>query len=164
MDIPLFVKDTFPDFYKAMFSAQVKKEDMRTVFTEYAWDMGFCDPCSAQPLSPDELRRLGVTWVSDSARQQVFITRLHVRYDNAHFPEDLVFQETADRETYQARYVLRHPWTGSDTCSAAVRYREQLPERYQREAETLARLTNWDMNDIRVRMPNAPPPRVVPSR
>src|SRR2546428_3587106 len=33
MDIPLFVKDRFADFYKAMFTQQVKKDDMRTIFT-----------------------------------------------------------------------------------------------------------------------------------
>ena len=40
------------------------------------------------------------------------MTRLHVRYDAAHFPEDLVFQETADRTNFQGRYVLRHEWKG----------------------------------------------------
>ena len=44
--------------------------------------------------------------------QNVFLTRLHVRYDAAHFPEDLTFQETSDRSNFQARYILRHPWTG----------------------------------------------------
>lgn len=44
--------------------------------------------------------------------RDVFMTRLHVRYDAAHFPEDLVFQETADRSNFQARYVLRHEWQG----------------------------------------------------
>jgi len=37
---------------------------------------------------------------------------MHLRYDAAHFPEDLVFQETGDRGNFQGRYVLRHPWTG----------------------------------------------------
>jgi hypothetical protein len=64
-----------------------------------------------------------------------------VRYDNAHFPEDLVFQETADRENFQARYVLRHPWTGSDSCSAAQSYRQQVLQRQEGEAQTLATLT-----------------------
>ena len=54
MDVPVFVKDRFAAFYKAMFSEQVKKEDMRTVFTEYSWDMSFCDPCAADPLSSQE--------------------------------------------------------------------------------------------------------------
>ena len=48
MDIPVYVKDRFPEFYKAMFSQQVTKENMSTVFTEYAWDMGWCDPCAAE--------------------------------------------------------------------------------------------------------------------
>ena len=46
--------------------------------------------------------------------QNVFVTRLHVRYDGAHFPEDLVFQETGDRTNFQGRYVLRHAWTGGE--------------------------------------------------
>jgi len=175
MDIPVFVKDVFGDFYKALFNVEVKKEDMRTVFTEYSWDMGFCDPCASTPLSRDELRRLGVTWVADNGnfgparggggpvapRQQVFLTRLHVRYDNAHFPEDLVFQETADRESFQTRYVLRHAWTGgNDSCDAGVMYRQSLTQRYEREAEMLTQLTGWNIDDIRLRLPNAPPPRI----
>ena len=66
MDLPVYVKDRFPDFYKAMFSHQVTKENMSTVFTEYAWDMGWCDPCAADPLSSDELRKLGVFWLGES--------------------------------------------------------------------------------------------------
>ena len=71
----------------------------------------------------------------------VFLTRLHVRYDAAHFPEDLVFQETGDRTNFQGRYVLRHPWTGGDTCEAATQYRSSLPARLEKEAQTLASLT-----------------------
>lgn len=60
MDVPVYVKEEFPQFYRAMFTEQVKREDMRAVFLEYAWDMGWCDPCAADPLSIDELRKLGV--------------------------------------------------------------------------------------------------------
>ena len=74
----------------------------------------------------------------DAGAPNVFLTRLHVRYDNAHFPEDLVFQETGDRANFQGRYVLRHAWTGADTCSAAAAYRQTLRERRAREAEQLA--------------------------
>ncbi|MFQ5457425.1 MAG: DUF2330 domain-containing protein, partial [Myxococcota bacterium] len=63
MDLPVHVKDEFSDFYKAMFSEQVKRENMRTVFLEYAWDMAWCDPCAADPLSVKELRELGVFWI-----------------------------------------------------------------------------------------------------
>src|SRR5262245_60501023 len=82
-------------FYKAMFARQVDNESGRAVFLEYAWDMRWCDPCAADPLSSDELRRLGVFWSDGGDRQapNVFVSRIHLRYDSAHFPEDLVFQE-----------------------------------------------------------------------
>jgi hypothetical protein len=168
MDLPLYVKDRFPDFYKAMFSHQVQKENMSTIFTEYAWDMGWCDPCAADPLSSEELRNLGVFWLGEPSEPRlpgagqgrppmpirprppdVYITRLHVRYDKTHFPEDLVFQETADRSNFQGRYVLRHAWTGEESCDQATRYRSDLPQRREREAQNLAALTGWDVDDIR---------------
>lgn len=157
VEVPLFVKDDFADFYRAMFSQQVRKADMRAVFLEYAWDMSWCDPCAADPLSGDELRELGVFWIEKGGpdrggAQNVFLTRLHVRYDGAHFPEDLVFQETGDRTNFQGRYILRHPWTGKDRCAEADAYRRELPRRFEREASNLASLTGWDMAKIRGRM------------
>jgi hypothetical protein len=177
MELPVFVKDRFADFYKAMFAQQVKKESLSTVFTEYAWDMGWCDPCAADPLSSEELRNLGVFWLADPGPtpvpqsrpfpvrprpQDVFVTRLHVRYDNAHFPEDLVFQETADRTNFQGRYVLRHEWKGTDTCDAAAQYRRVQHERREGEVQTLASLTGWDINDIRRQSNLVPSPSAVP--
>ena len=159
MELPTYVKEEFPRFYRAMFAHQVAREDMRAVFLEYAWDMGWCDPCAAQPLSPEELRKLGVFWLFDGGERtgrrtpggpvDVFVTRLHVRYDAAHFPEDLVFQETGDRSTFQGRYVLRHPWKGEARCEAAERYRESLRARAETEAATLASLTGWPLDEIR---------------
>ena len=173
MDLPVYVKQKFPDFYKAMFAEQVRREDMRSVFLEYAWDMAWCDPCAADPLSRDELRQLGVFWLDEggtgvtpgavaprrapmpSGGQEVFLTRLHVRYDAAHFPEDLTFQETGDRQNFQARYVLRHPWKDTQeakSCSAADQYRKDLTRRQENEAQTLATLTGWRIDDIRRNM------------
>ncbi len=158
-EIPLYVKDKFGDFYKDMFTRQVKRESERGVFLEYAWDMSWCDPCAANPLSAEELRSLGVFWQDSPSlkrgrdsmpqAQNVFLTRLHVRYDATHFPEDLMFQETSDRNNFQARYILRHAWTGTDDCPAATTYRQQLRERYEREAQTLANLTGWNIGEIR---------------
>jgi hypothetical protein len=170
-EIPPYVKAEFGAFYKAMFATQVRKEDMRAVFLEYAWDMAWCDPCAADPLSRSELQKLGVFWLADdgqgqggpasSARPQrpigitpgrpvnVYLSRLHVRYDAAHFPEDLVFQETENRENFQGRYVLRHPWKGDSQCSEVAEYRRGLAQRQEKEAQTLAWLTGWDVNEIR---------------
>jgi hypothetical protein len=154
MDLPLFVKPAFKEFYTAMFAEQVRREDMRAVFLEYAWDMAWCDPCAADPLTPQELQKLGVRWAGQdpSGAQNVFVTRMHVRYDAEHFPEDLVFQETADRRNFQGRYVLRHPWTGAAQCEAAHRYRGELIRRQEREAQALAALTGWPLENVRARM------------
>ncbi len=166
MDIPIFVKEEFGDFYKAMFDRAVKKEDMRCVFTEYAWDTSWCDPCASDPPSKDELKKLGVFWLDEADRAKnprqvfpsrggqsdVFLTRLHVRYDREHFPEDLVFQETGDRDNFQGRYVLRHPWKGKADCEMARHYEEGLPARFDKEAQTLSMLTGWEIDKIRERM------------
>ena len=161
MDLPPYVKEEFPSFYRAMFAEQVRREDMRAVFLEYAWDMGWCDPCAADPLTAEELRKLGVFWLPEGgpgvrprgpAAVDTFVTRLHVRYDAARFPDDLVFQETADRTNYQGRYVLRHAFTGEGACENARRYRESLRARAEQEAAALASLTGWSIDDIRRRI------------
>src|SRR6201987_2659238 len=63
MDVPLYVKAEFGDFYKAMFDKAAADADMRAVFTEYAWDMSWCDPCAAKPMTLKELVELGARWV-----------------------------------------------------------------------------------------------------
>jgi hypothetical protein len=157
MDLPVYLKQPgeFAKFYQAMFRRQVQNEGGNAVFVEYAWDMRWCDPCAADPLSNDELRRLGVFWTTEGRGMQppeVFVTRLHVSYDKAHFPEDLVFQETGDRNNFQGRYVLRHAWTGEDSCGAAREYRNTLRQRHEAEADRLASLTGWELPGIRKRM------------
>jgi hypothetical protein len=151
MTVPEFVEDEFADFYRAMFDRQTNAENERAVFLEYAWDMGWCDPCAADPLSAGELRQLGVFWLGkhgvESTRtiqpqaQNVFVTRLHVRYDAEHFPEDLMFQETGDRQNYQGRYVIQHPWKGEASCDIS-QYEASVRDRQEREAQQLANLTN----------------------
>jgi len=172
-EVPEFVQAEFADFYRSMFDKQTVQENERGVFLEYAWDMAWCDPCAADPLSPDELRRLGVFWTGDKQNgrvapgqaQNVFVTRLHVRYDKDHFPEDLMFQETGDRQNYQGRYVIRHPWRAETSCDA-TQYKAAVRERQDREAQTLANLTGWDIDVIRSKISYidgaAPEPNKVP--
>ena len=165
MDVPIYIGDEFADFYTDMFTHQVEKENGKAVFMEYAWDMAWCDPCAAEPLRPSELRELGVMWLDENSGNDmirpgfgpqpvdVFVTRLHLRYDATTFPEDLEFQITGDRTNYQGRYVLRHPWRGDyNECKAAGEYANDLVERWSDEAETLARLTGRNIDDIRAKM------------
>lgn len=171
MDVPLFTKAEFGAFYRAMFDTQVKKDGMRAVYLEYAWNMGWCDPCAADPIPNEKLVELGAFWLADGPQpkvqggqppqmrpQNAYVTRLHLRYDAQHFPEDLMFQETGDTSNFQGRYVLRHPYTGEAKCAAADEYRKSLPERFRKEAETLAGLTGWDMGMIRTKMAGAGQP------
>jgi hypothetical protein len=167
-NIPVFVKNEFGDFYKSMFQSSYTKEDRKVVFLEYAWDMGSCDPCSADPLNQEELKQAGVFWLDKLDNNfpanrpmppgfgfpssNVFITRLHVRYTRDKFPEDLMFQTTSNRENFQGRYVLQHAYTGEAKCQAGREYKRTLPRRFEQEAQTLAKLTNWNIQDIRKKM------------
>jgi hypothetical protein len=154
-----------------MFDHQVQKDGRKMVYLEYAWDMGWCDPCAADPVPDDKLALLGVSWIKAATSEanqppagsprrgfvptrgsNVFVTRLHVRYDGANFPEDLMFQETADRGNFQGRYVLRHEYKGEAKCQAGDEYRRSLPLRWEKEAATLAHLTGWDIAEIKRRM------------
>lgn len=167
VNIPVFVKNQFGDFYKSMFQNSYTKEDKKVGFLEYAWDMSTCDPCAAEPLNHEELKQAGVFWLNDNSdsnspiapgfrsrfpSSSVFITRLHVRYTRNKFPEDLIFQETAQRDSFQGRYILQHPFTGNLECSAGRQYKSSLNQRFEKEARTLARLTNWNIQNIRQKM------------
>jgi len=158
--VPLFVKHDFPTFYKSMFDKAVARERMRAVFVEYAWDLAWCDPCAADPMSSKELVELGARWiVTDDDKPfrpvqgaNAYVTRLHVRYDAQSFPEDLVLTETRDRSNFQGRYVLNHPWKGSTSCEAGAKYRAELPKRFEQEAQNLSNLTGWPLADVLAEM------------
>jgi hypothetical protein len=64
MDLPTQLRGDFAKFYKALFDKQAESNGYRTVFTEYFWDMSWCDPCAANPLSDSELRSAGVFWLA----------------------------------------------------------------------------------------------------
>jgi hypothetical protein len=184
VELPTYTRAEFGKFYKALFETQSKREDYRVVWTEYFWNMAWCDPCAADPLSPEELKSAGVFWLGgdepaigvapgtappiaspragSGGAQPVMLTRLHLRYTPETLPEDLMFQETQDRQNFQARYVLRHAWNGdAAACEAAPRYFEELAKRQEREAQTLATLTGWDLNRIRARMNIAVAPKTM---
>jgi len=160
VNVPLFVKDDFPTFYKSMFERAVARENMRAVFVEYAWDMAWCDPCAANPMSNKELVELGARWIGGGDDRpfrsmqgaSAYVTRLHVRYDAKTFPEDLVLMETRDRSNFQGRYVLNHPWKGTTTCEASAKYRASLPQRFRDEAQNLVNLTGWPLTDVLAEM------------
>lgn len=177
-ELPLATRSDFGNVYRAVFDEQARREKHRVVFTEFFWDAGSCDPCAAEPPTPDELRRAGVFWFDapeDDPRATasprlrppmqtwagtgVMLTRLHMRYTPETFPEDLVFQETGDRRPFQVRYVLRHPFpVERSACPEAAAYLADVRSREQRQAMTLASLTGGPYRDTRAPKPASTQP------
>ncbi len=148
VNVPIFVSQVFPQFYRAMFD---KAAGNNGAFLEYAWDMAWCDPCADDPMTHDELKQLGVSWVSkaEAATPDVFVTRLHIRYSQDSFFEDLKFAVTDNRENFQGRYVLNHPFDREIDCSSdGEAYVTATRQRIQAEATTLRQLTGWSAANI----------------
>lgn len=155
-EVPEFVEPDFSKFYVDVFDNQYNYHNRRGVFLEYAWDLSAsqpvkCDPCPTPPLAMMDLSQTGVDWLQNQNgwggySGNLFITRLHVRYDREHFPQDLKFQETPNREKFQCRYVIRHPAQGDFTCEEGADYLEELVVRRKRELEEAEVLANWDLS------------------
>jgi hypothetical protein len=162
IDVPAYNRGEFGGYYRAIFDRQSMSEGQRAVFTEYAWDASSCDPCTADPLSYDELRRAGVFWLDGyedvpgraslggtvPPSKTVMLTRLHVRYTPQTFPEDLMLQETSDRQNFQARYYLHRGWAGPYMCENA-RYVPQGDVRYVPQQYVEARQVASTSDDVR---------------
>ena len=167
-NIPLFVQSNFGNFYANLFQHQWSKEGQSVAMLEYAWDVSprngmKCDPCVAAVPSTQDLVQAGVWWVTrnwndyrdandpdEDYSDNVYFTRLHIRYNRNAFPQDLMFQETANTENFQARYIITHPASGDFSCEAGRKYLQDLKKRRKTEIETLAWLTgkgysDWDM-------------------
>ena len=166
-NIPLFVKNNFGNFYANLFQHQWQREGKAIAMLEYAWDVSpknyvKCDPCVATAPSTQDLVQAGVWWINrdwndysdvddeEDYSDNVYFTRLHVRYNRNKFPQDLVFQVTPNTENYQARYVITHPATGDFNCDAGKKYLKELKKRRSDEMQMLTYLTgkgysDWDV-------------------
>jgi MYXO-CTERM domain-containing protein len=144
------VRDKFGAFYVALFDATVEKHP-GAVVTEYAWDATSCDPCPGPTLSSRDFQTFGADVLEGSTAapgaygaSDFVLTRLHARYGKS-IKDDLQFKEAgaiaggreqriangqleegaqpASYNNFQARYVIRHAWTGPITCTNPVRGR-----------------------------------------
>ena len=178
-NIPLFVKNNFGNFYANLFQNQWNKEGKALAMLEYAWDVSpknfvKCDPCVATAPSAQDLVQAGVWWLNRDRKNyddvygdgdhsdNVYFTRLHVRYNRKSFPQDLMFQVTPNTDNYQARYVVTHPATGDFNCEAGKKYLKELKERRANELEMLTYLTGKDYSDWDV-VSETPDEKYVPA-
>lgn len=150
LDVSERVRANFPSFFNALFDATMQRMNNRAVVTEYAWTTQGCDPCTGPVLDANELSTLGADVLNDSGYHTgMTVTRLHTRYSRETLSDDLVFRQaaaaTGGREVtvdanggllerggrvdaqgtnnFQARYAIRHPWTGAITCANPQRGR-----------------------------------------
>ena len=152
-NVPTFVKPNFGNFYSDVFRNKHSREGRNAVFLEYAWNVtptwgGMkCDPCVGNPPYAREFTMAGVPWANRNG-VTTFFTRLHVRYTLDKFPEDLFFQETPNKEMYQARYVITHPAQGDLSCTEGRLYVKKLKLRRRQELVQMAKLSQWDSNEF----------------
>ncbi|MBP9858990.1 MAG: DUF2330 domain-containing protein, partial [Kofleriaceae bacterium] len=152
LDVKDAVKDKFGEFYAALFDRTIEKNP-GAVVTEYAWQATNCDPCPGPVIAMSELSTLGLDVLGgekgvakpfEGDAMGFVLTRLHARYGKT-VTEDLVFKAAepivGGREhvvangkleersrpdsinNFQARYAIRHEWTGPITCKNPVRGR-----------------------------------------
>ena len=148
--IPTFIKQKFEQFYFDAFEKAYANEGKKSVFLEYAWNVTpswggvKCDPCVGPPPLTNQLMQAGVDWASTG--EQVYFSRLHVRYTESKFPQDLQFVVTPNKTNYQARYILTHPARGPYDCDNGKAYEENLKLRRNLELSELEILTDWNTN------------------
>ena len=157
-NIPVFCQNNFGEFYKAAFDRAWKKENGKAVMLEYAWDLSStnqvkCDPCVAPALPYQDLREAGVYWLEKNQNRwntqgqykgELFVTRLHVRYNRKDYPQDLLFTQTPNKQRFQGRYVIHHPAGTNLDCDEAQSYYKGVVKRRQAELKELAKLTGWN--------------------
>jgi len=157
-NVPIFIKDHFGKFYTDLYKENIRREGYDNIFLEYAWDLSGqnsvkCDPCPSQPPLYNEITEAGVNWLQSGGWSgytgQLFFTRLHVTYNRRDFPQDLIFQETPNREQFQCRFILNHPAPYVNDCPEWGSYQEQKIQSRKNELRELANLTGWDVSRYR---------------
>ena len=147
-NVPLDVEANFGKFYKDLFQKTwARHKD--AVYLEYAWNVTpswggvKCDPCVGPPPLTADLSDAGVNWHTNGSGEQVYFSRLHVRYGRSYFPQDLLFQETPNKEQFQGRYIIRHPAQGDLSCIEGQRYLYELTRRRQQEVQNVVAMAGW---------------------
>jgi hypothetical protein len=150
LDLSEDAKASFGAFYTQLFDRTLEKNP-RAIVTEYAWGASSCDPCPGPTADMNDVVSLGGDVLAQPVDYHTWwstpwvVTRLHARYSKESLGQDIVFAEappiTGGREVrdsdgalehgakelpggvsnFQARYAIRHPWTGPIACKEPKR-------------------------------------------
>jgi hypothetical protein len=140
LDVSEAASDKFGTFYTSLFDRTVEKNP-KAVVTEYAWEPTSCDPCPGPAMNLGDLSTFGADVLpKDTANSggQFVLTRLHLRYTKESLGEDISFRSAppivggremtsaegtlehgaapSSYNNFQARYAIRHGWTGPIAC------------------------------------------------
>ncbi|HND28797.1 MAG TPA: DUF2330 domain-containing protein [Myxococcota bacterium] len=89
--------------YGSFYEEQLQDAFSKGIWVEeYSWSLGSCDPCSAEPPTPETLTALGVDWTDDDT----WITRIRARYTPEQATTDLALYQSGLQESSQVKYVL----------------------------------------------------------
>jgi len=149
-NVPTFVKQDFAKFYKDLFQREYDYQGRNAIFLEHAWNISpysnsRCNPCIAPLPTGADLISMGVNW--EHRTKGAHFTRLHVRYSEDKFPQDLLFQVTPNKSSFQAKYIVTKPAKGDFTCTEGQKYLTEMINRRQRELDELNILAGWDPNE-----------------
>ncbi len=156
VNVPVYVKEEFPDFYRDLFGHHVEQERMRTVVLEHAWDLAWCDPCAADPLTVDRAarprrvlgrrrrRRTPPTTCSSPASTSATTPRA--------FPTTSCCARPAIAPRSRAATCCATPGREASAARRPAPIARACRPRWEEEAQALADLTGWDLADIRARM------------
>ena len=145
LDVSDKTRSRFGTFYASLFDRVVERHP-RAVVTEYSWDASSCDPCPIPPLEDADVATLGGDALPSAGDEGsvgasgVVVTRLHARYGRDTLGDDLHFRpataivggredmgadgklpqgaQESSTNNFQARYVIRHKWTGAVACAS----------------------------------------------
>lgn len=165
-ELPSLIKNNFGEFYQAVFQKAYEDAGKSVAFMEFAGQFGRCDPCSIDREALAALgKNLEKTGISAS-QAPITMTRLHVRYNQQTFPNDLEFrlvdfdemrsrlaqgQNSTQQKAllyrtgtlHQGRYVIRET-VGAAWSVSRLKYDWQM----RHTNENLARLTGWSLEKI----------------
>ena len=139
IDVKTMVGKRFAEFYAALFDKTIEANP-GAVVTEYAWtaqQQYHCDPCPELDVSNADLLALGDDVVKADLANKFVMTRLHARYGSKDMKDDLRFRAakpiiggregdyvakvSGEENFFQARYAIRHEWTGRIKCKHPMR-------------------------------------------
>jgi hypothetical protein len=153
--VPEFIAKKFNTFYDDTFKRTWAREGKTAIMLEFAQDLsgsywGVVPNTRNVWMTNSQLVAAGVTWTTLPYGQdffmadQLFFTRLHVRYTRDLYPQDLMFQVTANKEFFQSAFKINHPAASNFNCDQAKSYIEDIIYRRREELNNIQYLAGWN--------------------